>query len=462
MVPGHETASNQFPSGSREGYYNSDEVLSFIKNIAANNEHFQYIQAGSSVAGREIGGLFVTSRRNLTIPIADRPVLLIVSALDAQTPLALMASLRLALTLSGNESQPILSYTRLIILPLLNPDGWAKQEPKGGMDTGKSTASTCSSNAEFNGVDLTRNFDSFWDLYMDRYDEAQKALHEDGCSDVYHGPEPFSEPETNAVLSVINNHNPKSLVMLSQLPPAVNYSSPKEWRQSKLVTPFEYSRTWIPSQADQDGGYTKIVNSIISSTPNNTYETNAVTKLEYLRPGSLLDYAFHERGIWAVELVISTVGTDTKSNSIWVNSSEIVSVVQPHLDGILNVASIVPSLPVKASRSGANVGGHVAKTIYYGPLIFGTVLLIVLLGGYCVATYVFKFDNVVTRFRRWWRQTDRYMNRGFTRLATKPEDAGLAEDGDEEYGGIFELEEDSDLETDQEHVRGRIRSSRVR
>ena len=127
-----------------------------------------------------------------------------------------MSALYLAQTLAEDETLAVLSSNVFIILPLLNPDSWTNQEPNEGIMSGKSVAATCSGNANFDGVDLTRNFDGFWDVYMASDDQAQKAEHEDGCSAVYHGSKPFSEPETTAVLSVLDEYSPKCKMAQAQ------------------------------------------------------------------------------------------------------------------------------------------------------------------------------------------------------------------------------------------------------
>ncbi|TPX33237.1 hypothetical protein SmJEL517_g03863 [Synchytrium microbalum] len=436
--------SNAFPSGSREGYYSSDDILSLLKQKSTNVDYMSYFEAGSSLRNRNLGGLVITSAKNTTIPTTDRPTILIVSLLDAQTPLALMTSLYLINKLSETEL-PILSSTRLVVMPLVNADAWEKAEP-GYVSRNKNMASTCSADADLDGVDLTRNYDVYWTTYSGNDTDAARMDHEDGCSNIYHGKRPNEEPETRAVLGALDKFKPKALLMLSQLPPVINNSSPFEARKTRIVSPYTYSPTLIPSPADQVA-YKLLVESITNTTSAmDLYAGSGLSKLPYLRPGSLLDYAFDARGIFSLELVLS-VGSHSASDSIWVASDQLISVISPHTDAIINLLSVIPQLPAKASRPGTSIGGKVANTIFFGPLLFGFVLLLMLGTVWAVARYVFQYDNLFVRFRNWWRRADRWLNRhrGFSRLGDKPPDDEELQDG---FGfelddGLLEEEDES-------------------
>lgn len=80
----------------------------------------------------------------------------------------------------------------LYILKNLNPDGYAKARDA----TGRANA---------NGVDLNRNFDANWVIDWNR-DVCFNAVHVTG------GPEPGSEPETQAIMSFILSHKLEAMI----------------------------------------------------------------------------------------------------------------------------------------------------------------------------------------------------------------------------------------------------------
>lgn len=57
------------------------------------------------------------------------------------------------------------------------------------------------------GIDLNRNFDGFWDIVSMKYGQRS----DDPKSETYRGPQPVSEPETQAVLALAGEANPVAI-----------------------------------------------------------------------------------------------------------------------------------------------------------------------------------------------------------------------------------------------------------
>merc|ERR1719464_1171023 len=76
-------------------------------------------------------------------------------------------------------------------MPMANPDGFQHSTTTDRMHR-KNMAGP---NGRCYGVDPNRNFDAHW---------AQGGSSRDPCSDVYHGPAPMSEPESQVVARVMN------------------------------------------------------------------------------------------------------------------------------------------------------------------------------------------------------------------------------------------------------------------
>merc|ERR1719330_1575978 len=84
-----------------------------------------------------------------------------------------------------------LAGTEVVLMPMANPDGFYYSTQSTRMHR-KNMANACTSSNR--GVDLNRNFPSYWN---------RGGSSSDSCSDVYHGPSAGSEPETQGVKSVM-------------------------------------------------------------------------------------------------------------------------------------------------------------------------------------------------------------------------------------------------------------------
>lgn len=93
------------------------------------------------------------------------------------------------------EIQNFLETTEVIIVPIVNPDGYEFTYAAGGDRYWRKNRRNNSGSCE--GVDLNRN----WDIDWNGGDSTSTST----CSDVYVGPSAFSEPETQAMRSLIES-----------------------------------------------------------------------------------------------------------------------------------------------------------------------------------------------------------------------------------------------------------------
>ncbi|XP_023952289.2 carboxypeptidase B-like [Bicyclus anynana] len=147
------------------------------------------VSAGRSVEGRDIKYLRL-STDNFTN--RNKPVIFIQSLLHAREwvtlPVTLWAIQELVINVTD---QDLIRDIDWIILPIANPDGyefshtttrmWRKNRRRGH-------------HASCVGVDPNRNYDYFWGTASSR----------DPCSETFHGPRAFSEPETQITRNIIN------------------------------------------------------------------------------------------------------------------------------------------------------------------------------------------------------------------------------------------------------------------
>ena len=89
-----------------------------------------------------------------------------------------------------------------VIIPGVNPDGYefSRNEKKMWRKTRKPSSHDCV------GVDGNRNFDAHWEV---------GELELNPCSDVYKGPTPFSEPETQVIKNVLDRWRGKCKLFVS-------------------------------------------------------------------------------------------------------------------------------------------------------------------------------------------------------------------------------------------------------
>jgi len=126
----------------------------------------------------------------------DKPKLFIHSAMHAREYTTAALTLDFAKYLANNQTLNadvnwILNEHEIHILFMMNPDG--RKLAEAGLYWRKNTSQFyCGIDSEDRGVDLNRNFTNRWNT-TDRGSSGEQ------CASNYRGPEPASEPETQAV-----------------------------------------------------------------------------------------------------------------------------------------------------------------------------------------------------------------------------------------------------------------------
>lgn len=170
--------------------------------------------------------------------------------------------------------------TQIYIIPMMNPDGVEagtrkNQEPNHGWFGLRKTVTSI-------GVDINRNYEGHWSLLFLR-PRFYSATSFNDNSDVYRGPYPFSENETQAVRRFIETHN----ITIS-----IDYHTYGEL----ILYPWGY--TIFPPK---DYGVFESIGENISQLDNYTYEQSI-----YLYPtlGDVCDwmYATHHIIAFTIEL----------------------------------------------------------------------------------------------------------------------------------------------------------------
>jgi hypothetical protein len=221
-------AGSPLPSG-RTSYRTYEDIQTELKQLADQNPGLvREVVFGRSYQGRELSGLEIA--RN--VDAADgRPVYFVMSLHHAREWPSVEAAMEFAHLLVSQRSDPrigrILARERIVIFPLVNPDGYISS--RNAFDPGDSLAGQDSDatlveaiappggifayrrkNCDGElfgpafpcelawGVDPNRNYGNLW---------GGSGSSSDVTSQSYHGPSPRSEPEVKAVWDYARTHH---------------------------------------------------------------------------------------------------------------------------------------------------------------------------------------------------------------------------------------------------------------
>ncbi|CAB3221817.1 unnamed protein product [Arctia plantaginis] len=174
--------------------YSFNQVTTYLADIARRYPRVaRLVNGGSSFQGRPIQYLEISTTA-FQNPL--KPVIMVQSLLHAREWVSLPPSLYAIhkLVVDVTESD-VLNNIDWIIMPVANPDGyeWSRTNARfwrKNRRTGLTIGNVCM------GVDLNRNFDVNWGTLSSN----------NPCQDTYHGRGPNSEPETEAVVKVLQKY----------------------------------------------------------------------------------------------------------------------------------------------------------------------------------------------------------------------------------------------------------------
>ena len=138
------------------------------------------------------------------------------------------------------DAKRMLDTYDFFVVPSANPDGYEYSQTRGNRLWRK----TRSPQGFCVGVDPNRNYDVYW---------ATSGSSNSPCSDIYHGPSAFSEPETKALSDFIKA------------------------RQSKILAYFDvhcYSQMWLIPYADKKNHYAENYDELVRNLSKLNYGVN--------------------------------------------------------------------------------------------------------------------------------------------------------------------------------------------
>jgi carboxypeptidase T len=269
------------PNDSR--FHNYAEALAMLKSLNSRNADITRLQSiGKSTEGRDIWALHInTSPDALLAGRSAKPGAIFMGAHHAREHLSVEVPLMLAEHLLSNREDArigaLLDSRDLWIIPMVNPDGaewdistgrykmWRKNRRNNGDGTF--------------GVDLNRNYGFKW---------GTGGSDKDTSSDVYMGPEPFSEPESKAIRDFVEAHlNAKVLLTFHTFSELILY-------------PWGHTYDGIGSARDLQT-FEKMARTMAEW---NRYKPQQSSDL-YIASGDTTDWAYGEHQIFAFTFELS-------------------------------------------------------------------------------------------------------------------------------------------------------------
>eukprot|EP00924_Labyrinthula_sp_SR-Ha-C_P004781 snap_masked-scaffold_1-processed-gene-11.22-mRNA-1 protein AED:1.00 eAED:1.00 QI:0/-1/0/0/-1/1/1/0/636 len=202
------------------------------------------------------------------------------------------------------EIMNLLNNRQIWIIPLVNPDGYAKNleiiKEEGSTNKAmqrKNRRKTCDKNDGLSGVDLNRNYDVCFKV-------DNKGSSDNPCTEDFRGEKPFSEPETELIKMFLLQHN---------ITTAINYHS----YGRDIVIPFSCKSLEDASEG-KENEHTRVLNYLsdlgerlnAASTSDRFVVGYSYDKQMGLYPvnGDAADYMLNEFNIAAVSIELGELG----------------------------------------------------------------------------------------------------------------------------------------------------------
>lgn len=244
-------------------YQRYDTIMIYLESLAAQYPDICKLeQYGVSGEGRPLNVMRIG--RNST---AGKPAFFLDAGMHAREWIgpAIVTWMMKELVERQGDNEDILEEMDIYITPIANPDGYEFSHESNRM--WRKTRSDHNSIVNCRGVDPNRNFE---------YEFGGPGTSIDKCSDIYHGPGPFSEPETRAMTDYIVNK------LVDEEVNWVSYFAIHSYAQMWLV-PWGWTYDLPPTYDElMDFGY--IGANALSSVHGTQYQVGSVTEL--LSPGA--------------------------------------------------------------------------------------------------------------------------------------------------------------------------------
>jgi len=262
-------------------YKNHSEVEQFLKDTERAFPDLARVESiGRSVEGREIWAVQLTNRQS---PVVTKPAVLFDAMHHAREVITPEVALDIVDYLTKNYATDAkvkrwMDHYSIWVVPMVNPDGnnrvWTQQamwrkNTRGGY-----------------GVDNNRNYPYAWNTCNGS--SGNKS------SDTYRGPEPGSEPETQALISLVRRIRPIF---------DISYHSFSEI----VIYPFGCSPHHIPEpdRAIYEGIGRELASKLVRDSGTGSYRAGTSYELLYNVDGGSIDWMYATEKVMAFVIEIN-------------------------------------------------------------------------------------------------------------------------------------------------------------
>jgi carboxypeptidase T len=305
------SAYKDFPAQDA-AYHNYQEMYDRLKALeAANPDIASLFSIGRTVQGREIWTLRINSSAKGASP-SSKPGAVFQGAHHAREHLSVEVPLLFAVWLLENrnnaEVRKLITTLDIYIQPMINPDGAEHDIADGKYKWWRKNMST---NSGSQGVDLNRNYDSWW---------CEAGASNSPWADTYCGPSAFSEPESRAVRDFVKAR-PNLRTMIS-------YHTYGEM----VLYPWGGRYEDIPDQNDL-----KVFRNLAQGMARLTgYKAQKSSDL-YAATGDSCDWAYAEAGIFAFTFELTPKGGWGSSGTFYPGAGVIEKSVRDNVQAALHL-----------------------------------------------------------------------------------------------------------------------------
>ena len=279
---GHTTGGLGFPEKDARFHDYAEVRAALAKMEKENPANAKVHVIGKSLEGRDVLALQLnTDKGSLNQGKSNKPGMIYLGAHHAREHLSTEIPLMFAEYLLKNKADPkisaLLDARDVWFVPLVNPDGSEYDIATGRYQSWRKNRRP-NGDGTF-GVDLNRNYSYQW---------GTGGSSRSTNSEVYMGPKPFSEPESQIVKSFVESHlNAKILLSFHTFSELILYP-------------------WGHKYAGIDNSKDKAVFETMAKTMAgwNKYKPQQASQL-YIASGDTTDWAYGEHGIFAFTFELS-------------------------------------------------------------------------------------------------------------------------------------------------------------
>lgn len=273
---GHHGIEGGFPSQD-ERFHDYSELKAELMRMEKENPEIAKVHViGKSIEGRDILAIQInTTKASLEAGRSNKPGAIFLGAHHAREHLSVEIPTMMVDYLLKNKSDAkisaLLDARDLWFVPMVNPDGAEYDISKGNYLSWRKNRRPNGDGTY--GVDLNRNYSYQW---------GTGGSSTNTNSDVYMGPKPFSEPETQVVKSFVEGHlNAKVLLSFHTFSELILYPWGHKFDSIETKKDLEVFETMAKTMS----GW-------------NRYKPQQASDL-YIASGDTTDWAYGEHGIFA-------------------------------------------------------------------------------------------------------------------------------------------------------------------